>query len=757
LNGGVTYEANVDMRCDGVEASMYPARILADGVIRTLNDPSSEEQTKVCTGSIDLMKDGSKDYVFKVKKASVDVEGDGGGFELQSTANILGDDVQLNFVVGWDALYALDKGEWYEQLQSVDLHHTITFVGRSGDKFELDVQPKINSDDYSLALKGSVLNGGVTYEANVDMRCDGVEASMYPARILADGVIRTLNDPSSEEQTKVCTGSIDLMKDGSKDYVFTVKKASADLGDGGGFELQSTATILGDDVQLDFVVGWDALYAITKIEPALNDEYKGEWYEQPACGLMCVTSSGYGGLSTSTSCIDMSGGSHPTGQPGCTPVWQWDDLAGIDLHHAITFVARSGQKFNLAVDPELKFLSDDDDGTMTVNVNVPASVQLDGVQYGLDALITCAADQSWTRDDGTRTAGTGSEVACSDVTMAFKQDGQVRASADLEKVVANVGWEKGSIAIKGSVFAESSSSNKMYELTEYSVKSDIQWLGDDNTFDIDNAATDNDTPFLIVNPVLIDIATAGDIPATVFGMAAQANIPSGSVKDVLQQLQLSATVNLETSANKRVHISIGDLKAITAIDSASWYGQTPADSVPADAVPGTTDAPFAAVPHGTAKTTTKHSKGDFEVYLDDVSNVAVGDTMVIGEGRKEESAVVAAVTPTASRSRRGNDNAVPGTVTLVTPLQRMHRSGTPVTFHKTVAAVVDNGSKSGVSAAAIAVPICAVLVLVAAAVLFMARKGKSGASTYAAQSNTTPSSFDNPTYEEAARASDSNA
>merc|ERR1712195_251612 len=119
------------------------------------------------------------------------------------------------------------------------------------------------------------------------------------------------------------------------EYTFKVAKASVDVeGNDGGFELQSTANILGDDVQLDFVVGWDAFYAITKIEPALNDEYKGEWYEQPACGYMM-------------------------GSLGCTPVWRYEGMPNVDLHHAITFVARSGQKFNLAVDPELKFLSDD--------------------------------------------------------------------------------------------------------------------------------------------------------------------------------------------------------------------------------------------------------------------------------------------------------------------------------------------------------------------------------------------------------------
>lgn len=75
----------------------------------------------------------------------------------------------------------------------------------------------------------------------------------------------------------------------------------------------------------------------------------------------------------------------------------------------------------------------------------------------------------------------------------------------------------------------------MYELVEYAVNSDIKWaMGNDDVFEL--------------NPVIVGVATVAE-PVTAFGLAGQTVVgPRARLKDV----RASFTIEMETSANKRV-------------------------------------------------------------------------------------------------------------------------------------------------------------------------------------------------------------
>lgn len=80
---------------------------------------------------------------------------------------------------------------------------------------------------------------------------------------------------------------------------------------------------------------------------------------------------------------------------------------------------------------------------------------------------------------------------------------------------------------------------------------------------------------ITLNPVLVDVATvpsaaASATAATIFGLAAQAHIPGGSVATVLKDLRISVSMDMESG----VKFSIGDIEAISAVDSASWFTTT---------------------------------------------------------------------------------------------------------------------------------------------------------------------------------------
>ena len=469
--------------------------------------------------------------------------------------------------------------------------------------------------------------------------------------------------------------------------------------------------------------------------PCKAGSYTGEWYDQP----QSIDSTENGHLS---SC----------------DVWWYGSTQTVKLHHKTTFVGRSGDKFELTVDPEIQPRDDN----MGFTAGVPASAQMNGALYNVDLSLECA-DSGMDND--------GIEVACSAATMSFKQDGKERAKVDLEKVAISNTWDpaRGTVDINGRAFADSSSA--MYELVEYSVNSDIQWaMGDDDVFEL--------------NPVIVGVATVAAEPVTVFGLAGQTVVgPSARFNDV----QASFTIEMETSANKRVKFSLGDLDAISVIDSAPWYLAKAAET-PVDQPHGEQGVETHVVVH-TTSTSQKHSKGDTTLLLDDGHQVAVGDTLTIGTGKKQETAVVTAVTPAGTPAevaalkalldaavkamadlqaqvdalKASGEDATAAkkafaaakvnhkeqaaayaaaskvTVTLATPLQNTHRAGTVASFTRPVET---DGKSGSMLAVAIVVPICLVLVGIVVAV-FVSKNSK--ASRYTSQANyQLPNTFDNP-------------
>lgn len=158
------------------------------------------------------------------------------------------------------------------------------------------------------------------------------------------------------------------------------------------------------------------------------------------------------------------------------------------------------------------------------------------------------------------------------------------------------------------------------------------------------------------------------------------------------------------------------------------------------------------VVHASA-TARNHEAGESVVHLNDVANVTVGDTMVIGEGAGQESGLVIAVTfaanVTASASRLRRDAVgVAGSVSLASALRYNHGVGTAVTFHRTIGSGIGDGSKSGASTAAIAVPVVLVLLLAAVAFIYVTRVRNAKDTDNTAGGSSMPAAFENPMYDE---------
>merc|ERR1711935_122655 len=109
----------------------------------------------------------------------------------------------------------------------------------------------------------------------------------------------------------------------------------------------------------------------------------------------------------------------------------------------------------------------------------------------------------------------------------------------------------------------------MYSLAEYSINTNIQWQGDSDE-------DDSSSSVITVDVATVPSAAAPAAAATIFGLAAQAHIPRGSVAAVLKDLRISVSMDMES----RVKFSIGDIEAISAVDSASWFTTMGSGSTP---------------------------------------------------------------------------------------------------------------------------------------------------------------------------------
>jgi len=606
---------NLGMRCDNVAGSMYPEQVVAGGVTRSKGGDNSQD-TKFCTGSVELMEGSSTSYSLNVEKAAFDVEGDGGGVELASHGTIFGDYVELDLLIGWNALYEIhpvqgysydydddsyddDSEEWFEQpqydmssympnwqrgsMQSVDLFHTLKFVSRSGEKFEITLEPTIQSATSGFECKGTITNGGTTYGMDMDMGCDNSEGGMYLEQVVADGATRTFPRDQSTDTT-FCVGSLDLTMNGADEYTFNVKKAAVDFnGPAGGLKLESTGTIAGDPIKLDIEVGWSQVSEIVQTSQ-LGSTAVGRWYEQERWGQ--------------------------SGQ-----IWDYDGASKVNLFHTITYSSPGNEKFELSTQPTINLLSGG------FNADVPATLELEGEQYKVDASINCAEVNS-------PKIGDGSEYGCKNIDLSVKSDGKVRVSADLGKVVINVGAD-GAVAIEGEVLAD----DQMH-----SVSTDIQWIDNYNagTFEVKRMhASVTQVPdlsqrtrrasanvFVMDGDMFIDFETDG-------------------ITDFLNKMEMSMSMEMETSATKRVSLAFGDKSfepteetiAVVDMDSTSEY-----------------------------------TAGQTTLKVPDVSNVRVGDYLFIGKGASQQKVRVTAV------------SRADGTVTLETELKDTHEIGTKLSF-----------------------------------------------------------------------------
>jgi len=108
----------------------------------------------------------------------------------------------------------------------------------------------------------------------------------------------------------------------------------------------------------------------------------------------------------------------------------------------------------------------------------------------------------------------------------------------------------------------------------------------------------------------------------------------------------------------------------------------------------------------TTASSVEAAAGSTSLALADVSQISVGDDLVLGEGEHNyEIATVTAVTVAGSRSRRDD---VGGTVTLAAPLRNTHPAGTSVKFE-----VVTRAGQDASSAAAMAAGISIFAVIAA--------------------------------------------
>jgi hypothetical protein len=260
-------------------------------------------------------------------------------------------------------------------------------------------------------------------------------------------------------------------------------------------------------------------------------------------------------------------------------------------------------------------------------------MEMEGEQYEIGASVDCGEANS-------PTIGDGAEYGCKGVKLSVKSDGKVRASADLGKVAINVGG-KGGIALDGEVFAESS--DQVYQLIEYSVGTDIQWKFNDNsdTLTVDpmhtsvtqvtgfsqrsrRASAQNPDVFAMDGDIFIAFDTEG-------------------VADFFNKMEMSMSMDMETSATKRLSLSFGDksfepaTEIIAVVDVVS---------------------------------TSEFSAGSTTLRLPNVENINVGDILVMGKGASQEKVKVTAVTSDG--------------VTLERGLKNKHDAGTKLSFQSMV-------------------------------------------------------------------------
>jgi hypothetical protein len=584
----------VDMQCDNVAGSMYPERVYSEGAIQPSSDDHSED-TRFCTGTLNL-DDGSDSYAFTVEKAAFDVSGDAGGVELKSHGTLKGDYVKLDFLVGFNALNEFLKiygsADYQKSIHRMDLFHTMKVVSRSGETFAIELEPSVSFDTVEIECTGTITNGGTMYGMDMNMGCDNYEGSMYAEKVVAAGAIQPSRNDISSEDTVFCTGSLDLTMDGADEYTFKIQKAAVDLhGSGMGLKLESTGTIAGDPIKLDILVGWNELHEIIRLNGAPDN-----WYT----------------LGQDT---------------GLGRNWERGPTQSVELFHTITYSSPSKVKFELSTQPTIDLTND------RFKADVPVTMEMEGEQYEIGASVDCGEANS-------PTIGDGAEYGCKGVKLSVKSDGKVRASADLGKVAINVGG-KGGIALDGEVFAESS--DQVYQLIEYSVGTDIQWKFNDNsdTLTVDpmhtsvtqvtgfsqrsrRASAQNPDVFAMDGDIFIAFDTEG-------------------VADFFNKMEMSMSMDMETSATKRLSLSFGDksfepaTEIIAVVDVVS---------------------------------TSEFSAGSTTLRLPNVGNINVGDILVIGKGASQEKVKVTAVTSDG--------------VTLERGLKNKHDAGTKLSFQSMV-------------------------------------------------------------------------
>jgi len=597
----------VDMQCDNVAGSMYPEQVYSEGAIQPSSNDHSED-TRFCTGTLNLDY-GSDAYAFTVEKAALDDVGDACGVELKSHGTIKGDYVKLDFLVGFNLLNEIVTLNLYgpstKSTKSVDLFHTMKVVSRSGETFAIELEPSVSFDTVGIECTGTITNGGTKYGMDMNMECDNHEGSMYAEKVVAAGATRPYPDPndSSSEETAFCTGSLDLTMDGADEYTFKIQKAAADVfGPGGGLKLESTGTIAGDPIKLDILVGWNELSEIIRSDGAPDN-----WYTQYSYG---------------------------TGLRSTSRNWEHGPTQSVDLFHTITYSSPSKVKFEFSTQPKIDLRND------RFKADVPVTMELEGEQHEIDASVDCGEANS-------PTIGDGAEYGCKSVKLSVESDGKVRASADLRKVAINLGG-KGGIALDGEVFAESSD-----QLIEYSVGTDLQWKYNDNldtlTVDPMHASVTQVTGFSQRS------RRAGAQNPNVFAMdgAIFMDFDPEGIADFFNKMEMSMSMDMETSATKRLSLSFGDksfeptTETIAVVDVVS---------------------------------ASEFSAGSTTLRLPNVGNIKVGDILVIGKGASQEKVKVTAVTSDG--------------VTLERGLKNKHDAGTKLSFQSMVDDIVVDASSA---------------------------------------------------------------
>ena len=486
----------VDMECDNLAGSMYPEQVYSEGAIQPSSNDHSED-TLFCTGTLNLDY-GSDAYAFTVEKIALDPVGDACGVELKSHGTIKGDYVKLDFLVGFNELNEILPYNG-QSTKSVDLFHTMKVVSRSGETFAIELEPSYSFDNVVLECTGTITNGGTKYGMDMNMGCDNHEGSMYAEKVVAAGATRPYPDPndSSSDDTRFCTGSLDLTMDGADEYTFKIQKAAADVfGPGGGLKLESTGTIAGDPIKLDILVGWNKLSEIIRSDGAPDN-----WYTQDSFPSDSYKSN-----------------------------WEHGPTQSVDLFHTITYSSPSKVKFEFSTQPKIDLRND------RFKADVPVTMELEGEQHEIDASVDCGEANS-------PTIGDGAEYGCKSVKLSVESDGKVRASADLGKVAINLG-EKGGIALDGEVFAESSD-----QLIEYSVGTDLQWKYNDNP------------STLAVDPMHASVTqVTGFSQRSRRASAQNPNVfaMDGFLNIAFNPIEMSMIMDMETSATKRLSLSFGD-------------------------------------------------------------------------------------------------------------------------------------------------------------------------------------------------------